>query len=160
MFFQKKPKYSTESIFMVVCSVFMVAFVGSMLTDIGVWYANLPKIQLQPPNWVFGPAWTLLFILIAWSAIIIANSKSSQKKITLFIFGVNGVLNVLWSYLFFTLKNIPKSFAEITLLLASILLMIYFSLKVSKKAAVLLVPYLLWVSFATYLTYSYWIATM
>ena len=136
----------------------MVAFVGSLLTDMSTWYINLPKVPLQPPNWIFGPVWSGLFLLIAWAAVIIANSRHEERNLALYVFGINGVLNVLWSFLFFTLKDLQKSSFEIVIFWLSIVLMIALSSKISKKAAWLLAPYLIWVSFAMYLNFTFWIA--
>lgn len=154
-----KPVHQhNHNLFVVGTSVFMVAFVGSLLTDMSAWYINLPKVPFQPPNWIFGPVWSGLFLLIAWAAVIIANTHHEERNLALYVFGVNGVLNVLWSFLFFTLKDLQKSSFEILIFWLSIVLMIALSSKISKKAAWLLAPYLIWVSFAAYLNFTFWIA--
>lgn len=140
-------------------SVALVAFMGSGFTDIGPWYEALPPIALQPPKWLFGPVWSTLFFLIAWAGVIIANSKNKHRNLALYLFGVNGVLNIYWTILFFTLRDIPKAMVEIAVLWFTIIFMIVASSKVDKKAAWLLAPYLIWVSFATYLNYAYLLAT-
>lgn len=163
LFKKKQTPFSWEKTFIVIGSVFLVAFIGGMFTDIGPWYEQLPKIGLQPPKWIFGPVWTILFILIGLAALLVWNAKKADEKLknaAMFCFLANGILNVLWSFLFFTLKDISKSFTEILVLWISIALMILLSAKIDKKAAWLLVPYLVWVSFASYLTYSFWIGTI
>ena len=155
MFFSKKPKYTWESSFMISAITVFVGFIGSLFIDLGKWYQNLPHIPLQPPNWVFGPVWTFIYILIAWSAVIVANSKSRTKVVTLFLYGMNGMLNFLWTVFFFTVKDVRAAFLEISLLWVTIIGMIFFSARISKKAAILLIPYLVWVTFAAYLNYSY-----
>lgn len=157
LFKKKKPQHPWHKIFIVVMSVFLVAFIGGLFTDIGPWYAALPKPSFQPPNWLFGPVWFTLYVLTGWSALLVwTTPKANQdnKNLALFTFATNGVLNILWSFLFFTLKDVSKAFTEITILWASIVLMIYLSSKVNKRAAWLLVPYLAWVSFASFLNYS------
>lgn len=162
MFFKKKnQKISWEKIFIVAVSVFLVAFIGSLLTDVGPWYDQLPAISIQPPKWLFGPVWTTLFVLTGIAAVLVWNQPKVDEKTrhaALFLFAANGILNVFWSYLFFTQKNIPGAFIEIIVLWLSIAGMIYFSEKINKKAAWMLVPYLLWVTFAGFLNYSYVVA--
>ena len=134
--------------------VYLVAFVGSIFTTSSVnseWY-NSTKPSITPPGWVFPIAWNILFFLIAISLYISWN-KGKNKKIVAWIYGVNLVLNGLWSYLFFGLKNPLAGFLDIILIWFSILVMIFYSWKIDKKAAWLLVPYLLWVSFASILNY-------
>ncbi|MFO0781222.1 MAG: TspO/MBR family protein [Candidatus Gracilibacteria bacterium] len=162
MFFKKKQKpFSWDKAFIVIGSVFLVAFIGGLMTDIGSWYNQLPKIALQPPRWVFGPVWTLLYILTGWSALTLWETpKADEKKLraTLFTFIANGILNVLWSFIFFTMKDVSKAFMEITVLWFSIVVMIVLAKSINKKAAWMLVPYLLWVSFATFLNLSFVLA--
>lgn len=154
-------KYSKESIYIVAAIVITVALTGGLFTNVGTWYDNLPKIALQPPKWVFGPVWTILYTLIGASAVIIANAKnakSNERNVALFTFGLNGFFNAFWCFLFFMLQNVDKAFIGIVALWITILLMICFASKVSKKAAWLLVPYIVWVSFAMYLNGAYMMA--
>lgn len=159
-FFPKKQTYSHESIIVVATLTFLVALMGGLLTDTGAWYDSLPAVALQPPKWLFGPVWLILFVLIAWSAVLVWNNKSKEKYLTLFMYGVNAVLNVFWVFLFFTLKSVSGAFMEIVVLWLSIFLMIFFSHKINKKAAWLLVPYFIWVGFALYLNYNFWLAAV
>jgi benzodiazapine receptor len=140
-----------------VISVAIMAFLGSLFTGPNTssdWYQSI-KPSLTPPNWVFPIAWNILFILIAISFYIAlaTNSNSKERKKIYIAFYINFILNVLWSVLYFGLKNPLLSFIEIIILWASIWFMIYASYKVDKEATFLLIPYLLWVGFAAILNY-------
>lgn len=142
----------------IVCQI--VGASGSIFTfpNIPTWYATLTKPFFAPPNWVFGPVWTLLFLLLGISFYLIwINSEKKlkkQKNTSMILFGVQYFFNVLWSYLFFGLRSPFLGLVGILLLWALIVLTIINFYKVSKKATYLLVPYLLWVSFATILNLS------
>lgn len=126
-----------------------VALLGGLATELGAWYAQLRQPAWKPPDAWFGPAWTLIFTLTAiagaqaWLA-----AGAGRRVAVLCVFGLNGVLNVLWSVLFFRLRRPDWAFAEVAFLWASILLMILVCWRVSRVAAVLLLPYLAWVAFA------------
>jgi translocator protein len=131
----------------------VVATVGGTLTDIGIWYQSLIKPAWQPPDWLFGPAWTLIFALATASAVHAwrdADSRARREWI-IGLFALNGFLNVLWSLLFFTLKRPDWALIEVVLLWLSILLPIIFFWRFSRPASLYLLPYLLWVSFAAIL---------
>lgn len=134
--------------------------VGSVFTapQIPGWYAGLVKSPLNPPSWVFGPVWTVLFILMGISLFLVwrNGTERPEVRIALLALGVQLVLNVLWSALFFGLQSPFLGFLEILVLWCAILATIVLSARVSTAAAVLLVPYLLWVSFAAYLTWAVW----
>jgi len=126
------------------------------------WYETLVRPALNPPAWVFGPVWTTLFLLMGIAAYLVYKKGSEtiglegKKNTALKIFWMQLALNVNWSILFFGLHNPGAAFADIIALWFSILLTIAAFSKVSKTAAWLLVPYILWVSFATYLNFSLW----
>ena len=134
--------------------VYLVALIGSIFTPNAVksrWYDSI-KLGITPPDWVFPIAWSILFFLIALSlyfSLITANKK--QKNSIVLVYGINFFLNILWSVLYFGLKNPLIALFEIIALLVSIIAMIQVSYKIDKKAAYLLIPYLLWVAFATIL---------
>lgn len=134
------------------CIIIMtaVAFIGSLFTDIGSWYESI-KPSIAPPNLVFPIVWTLLFYLIA-VALYYSWLKLDRKKVVAY-YGINFILNILWSYLFFTLKNPIFAFIEIIILWLSILFLIIFNWKKCRTASYFLIPYLLWVSFAIILNY-------
>lgn len=130
--------------------VVVVAVSGGLATDIGPWYRALEKPWFQPPDWLFGPAWTLIFALIAlaaaemWQSVV---DEGSRKRVV-WAFSLNGALNVLWSVLFFTLKRPDYALAEVVLLWLSIAGLMWMARPISGQALWLLIPYLAWVSFA------------
>jgi tryptophan-rich sensory protein len=135
----------------------IVGGVGSLFTTKNVnssWYQSIQP-AITPPNWVFPIAWNILFLLISFSlyfAWMSSKSKRDKKKVAI-VFGINFVLNILWSVLFFGLKETQIAFIEIILLWISILAMILITKNISKKSSWLLVPYLIWVTFASVLNY-------
>ncbi len=133
--------------------VHLAAFVGSRFTDTGNWYETV-KPRITPPNYIFPIVWTILFILISISFyFVLVSKKGKWKDRAIILFVINIILNGLWSYLFFGLQNPVMAFFELILLWITILLMIYTSSKINKTASYLLIPYLLWVSFAGILNY-------
>ncbi len=135
--------------------------VGSLFTmsAIPTWYATLTKPYLAPPNWVFGPVWTLLFLLMGIAAFLVWRTGLERKdtRVALAVFMGQLALNVLWSVLFFGMRSLGGAFVELVILWAAILATILVFARISRTAAWLLVPYLAWVSFAGYLNFSYWL---
>ena len=127
-------------------------------SGVGGWYQTLVKPSFNPPNWVFAPAWTLLYIMmgIAFFLIWKKDVSADKKRWAIFCFAVQLTLNFLWSFVFFYLQQPGWALVEILVLWVMILATILAFKKLSTPAALLLVPYLLWVSFATLLTYSIW----
>ena len=118
------------------------------------WYESI-RPSITPPNWVFPVVWNILFFLIAISlylSLITVKDKTLKLKLKI-VFGINLFLNVLWSFFYFYLKKPDFAFFELIFLWLSIISMIYITWKINKKSAWLLVPYLLWVSFAGILNY-------
>ena len=132
--------------------------VGSLFTSpaISGWYATLQKPSFNPPNWVFAPVWTTLFLLmgIALYLVWISGAESKKKRTAILIFAVQLILNIFWSVLFFGLQSPLYAFIEIIILWLAILITIISFYKISKPAAYLLLPYILWVSFAAVLNFS------
>jgi translocator protein len=127
-----------------------VAGLGALVTDLGPWYESLRKPAWQPPDALFGPAWTLIFGLAALAGVRLwrALPERPARILLLAMFAVNGALNILWSYLFFTARRPDWALLEVSLLWVSILLLIAYASRASRSAAWLLVPYLAWVGFA------------
>lgn len=142
--------------------VFLVEIIGITGTiftspSITTWYTTINKPSFNPPNWIFGPVWTLLFALIGISLAIVWMKKDSlYRKPALIMFAIQLGLNVMWSYLFFDLHNPQLAFIEIVALWIAILFNIYYAYKVNKTAGLLLIPYILWVSFASILNFVIW----
>lgn len=121
------------------------------------WYNSLIKSPLNPPASVFGPVWSILYTLMASSFIIYGKSGGLSNMTGVAYFAIQLTLNILWPIVFFTLKNIPLSLLTIVGLLIYIILTIRQFFSVNKYSAYLLIPYLLWTGFATYLNgYIYW----
>ena len=137
--------------------VFLVAFIGSLFTSQNTdsdWYESI-KPSITPPKWVFPIVWNILFFLIALSLYFswINTQTTKNKRKIIIVFGINFFLNILWSALYFGMKNPSLAFYELIILWLSIVTMIFITYKINKKSAYLLVPYLLWVSFAGILNY-------
>jgi len=136
--------------------VYFVAFIGSLFVDgktNSAWY-NSVKPVITPPGWVFPIVWNILFFLIALSLYLVwIYAKPKDKKGIVIIFGINLFLNVLWSFFYFTLENPFFAFLDIVLLWASIVGMMIFLWRVHREATPLIVPYFIWVSFATVLNW-------
>ena len=126
------------------------AIAGGVLTRLGPWYDTLQKPNFQPPDWLFGPAWTVIFTLtaIAGYRAWMAAEPGAEANFILALFLINAALNAAWSGLFFTLRRPDWALAEVVLLWLSILALILAIWPIESIAALLLVPYLLWVSFA------------
>ena len=136
---------------------FSAAAVGSLATTKGLdpWYKNLEKPPLNPPSWIFAPVWSTLYFLIAISLFIVWNKNVSKDKTDQYIiFVIQLVLNAAWSIVFFGLEDTWYALVVIGLLLLSIIATMVSFAKISRAAMYLLIPYLLWVSFATYLNVS------
>ncbi len=117
------------------------------------WYVYLNKPTFNPPNYLFGPVWTLLYILMGISLYLVIN-KPNVNWLLVGVFITQLILNFFWSFIFFNYHNLGFALIEIIILWASILAMIILFYKTNKWAAILNIPYILWVSFATVLNYS------
>lgn len=144
----------------VICILLCLSFgIGSGLTtsvsDMS-WYDNLIKPFFNPPSWIFGPAWTILYTLMGISIALIwhEDSEPQLRSRAQKIFLVQFVLNLLWTPIFFSMQNMCLALVIIVILWFSILVTIKKFGSINKTAAYLLVPYLLWVSFATILNAS------
>ena len=141
--------------FIILC--LLAGIIGSIFTtqNIPTWYESINKPSFNPPNWVFGPVWTILYVLMGISAYLIYSKgiKKKEVKLAFIIFGIQLVLNTLWSILFFGLTSPLFGLICIIFLWLFIVLIMKLFYKLDKKAAYLLIPYILWVSFATILNY-------
>ena len=125
---------------------------GGLATQIGPWYRDLKKPSWNPPNWVFGPAWTVILGLAAWAGVLAWNGADGPAHIRIAVlFGVNMVLHFLWSPLFFTLQRPDWALIEAPLLWLSVLALVVGLAPYSALAPWLLAPYLAWVAFAVLL---------
>lgn len=133
--------------------------VGGLVTaaEIPVWYAGLNKPSFNPPNWLFGPVWTMLYLLMGISCFLIWRLPATQQRNkALGLFIIQFVLNFCWSFIFFGMHELGWALIEMGILWIAILLTIIQFSKLSKAAAWLLVPYIAWVSFALLLNAAIW----
>ena len=141
------------------CISFSAAAVGSLGTTAqSDWYTNLVKPSFNPPGWVFGPVWTTLYILMGVAFFLVWRQGFAGKmaRVALICFLIQLALNAAWTILFFGLQSPVLAFIDIALLWIAILLTILFFTYISKTAAVLFVPYLVWVTFAAVLNGAIW----
>jgi benzodiazapine receptor len=126
-------------------------------TSINTWYVTLNKPFFNPPNYLFGPVWTTLYILMGVSLyLILQTPKNELRKKAITVFAVQLFLNFWWSFIFFKFQYLGAALIEIITMWVYILMMIIYFRKIHKTAAYLQIPYLLWVSFATLLNASLW----
>ena len=138
----------------------VVGSVAGYFTTAGVngWYAAAAKPSFNPPNWIFAPVWTTLYILMGIALYLVWKHEADKevKQTALILFAVQLTLNFFWSFIFFSLQQTGWAMAEIMVMWVAILFTILWFGKISPAAAWLLVPYICWVSFATVLNYSIW----
>lgn len=145
-------------------SASLAAYLGSLLTtpNIDGWYASINKPSFNPPNYLFAPVWTVLFILMAIAFFLVLKeclSEGRDKKYfrsAYLSFGAQLVLNVYWSFLFFFVHEPSLAFFGLLSLWSMIIVNIYYFYKIKKASAYLLLPYLLWVTFAGVLNFAIW----
>lgn len=151
----------------------LVAAMGGLFTaspSNWLWYDSLVQPAFTPPNWIFPIVWNLIYLMVAISIIIVWNKGNQEKRFLWFIkwkkthplfrwtislFMINGVLNALWSLLFFSLNQIDLAFIDILLLEATNIALVFLTWKISKPASVLLWLYTAWVAFASFLNFQY-----
>lgn len=150
--------YLVGFIFIIVSN--LVGSIGSLFTSpkIQSWYANINKPSFNPPNWIFGPVWTLLFSLLGIAFYLVVKNGVNKPgvKLAIIIFGVQFIFNILWSYLFFGLEKPLLALIDLVLLLISIFVMTFVFYRINHISAYLIIPYILWVSFAGVLNFYIW----
>lgn len=136
---------------------FLASLIGGIFTanSVSTWYVTLIKPSFNPPSWLFGTIWTILYLLMGISLYLVWVKK--YHKITFMVYGIQLFLNILWSFLFFGLQQPLLAFIEIIILWITILITIIYFYKINKTAAYLLIPYILWVSFAAVLNFAIFI---
>jgi translocator protein len=143
--------------FVAVC--FAAGGVGSVATSrsLGDWYLQLKKPEWNPPNWVFAPVWTVLYVLMALSAWMVWRQEGwTGARAPLALFFIQLAANCAWSLIFFAMHAIGSAFVEICFLLTMIFATTVAFYSISFLAAWLLIPYIAWVSFASYLNFRIW----
>ena len=135
---------------------FLPAVVGGRFMP-GAWYASLAKPALNPPGWVFGPVWTVLYALMGIALFLIWQRRSAPGwALAITVFAIQLVLNAAWSWLFFGLRRPDLAFAEICVLWVFIVLSIVAFWRLRPLAGALLLPYAAWVAFAAWLNVQLW----
>ncbi|NOT50540.1 MAG: tryptophan-rich sensory protein [Chitinophagaceae bacterium] len=138
----------------------IIGFTSGFFTETGEasWYQSINKPSWNPPNWIFAPVWTTLYVLMGIALFLVWNSNvnTRYKRTAIILFSIQLLLNFFWSLIFFNQQQPGWALVEIITLWIFILLTIFAFAKLSKTAAWLLVPYISWVSFAAILNYTLW----
>lgn len=143
--------------FLVICLAISVAGGAATASSVGTWYQTLQKPSFNPPNWLFAPVWTALYIMMAvagwrvWRAHGLRGARAAMA-----LFAVQLALNLAWSFLFFGYRMIGAALIEIILLLMAILVTTVLFWKRDRLAGMLFIPYAGWVAFATILNFALW----
>ena len=146
---------SKKPIYMTILLSLLVGGLGGAATEIGPWYFQLQKPSWQPPDWLFGPAWTTIYILTSIAGVKAwRRADEVQRRYFLGALLLNLVLNLLWSLIFFTSQRPDIALLEVVPLWLSILLMVLLVRGYSPASALLMLPYLGWVAFAAYLNWT------
>jgi len=134
----------------------ITAIAGGAMTRIDSWYRGLEKSALNPPDWAFAPAWTIIYALAALSAVTAWRDATHQRERSLLVilFFINSVLNIAWSAVFFTLRRPDWALAEVATLWISVAMIAAFLARFSRTGSLLMLPYLAWVTYAAYLNYK------
>lgn len=136
-----------------------VGAVAGIATATGIddWYRFLDKPAFNPPNWLFGPVWTVLYVLMGATVYrLLSKAPGKDRKRALTVFWIQLALNGVWSFIFFNAHQLGWALVEIILIWIAILWMIFTTSRVDKTGAYLQIPYLLWVSFASVLNATLW----
>ena len=147
------PAFARNPVVVAALAAIVVAGLGASATDIGPWYYALRKPSWQPPDWLFGPVWTLIYALTALAGIMAwrAAPAGRARGRILVVFAANALLNVLWSELFFHFRRPDLALMETVVFWASIIVLMAAVWPLSRSAAWVLAPYLAWVTFASVL---------
>jgi tryptophan-rich sensory protein len=150
------PTASWKLILCAAAGASFAGIVGALVTDLGPWYYGLRFPSWKPPDWLFGPAWTLIFAFAATAGAYawLGARTAAARAVILALFALNLACNILWSWLFFRLQRPDYALAEVGLLWLSIVVLIVVLRRHSRVAGWLLVPYLAWVTFAAALNYA------
>lgn len=143
-------------VFVVLCLV--VSGIGGAVTatSVGTWYQTLEKPPFNPPDWVFAPVWTTLYVLMAIAGWRVWRARTKAGRRALAVFAIQLGLNLAWSFLFFGFQQIGLALVEVAVLLLAILATMALFWRIDRLAGALFLPYLLWVGYATLLNASLW----
>lgn len=155
---KQKELWISFVIFILLCLI--VEIIGGLWTKetVSTWYPTINKPSWTPPGWIFGPVWSCLYIMIAVSGWLIYRAEYSRKRtVALMLYGSQLALNFIWSFLFFSLRSPILGLFDIILLCLLIILTIIKAWSVRPLASLLLIPYLIWVMYATTLNAGIWL---
>ncbi len=153
---KQNRKRSIGALVILLLISFIPALIGSMFRP-DAWYEGLIKPSLNPPNWIFGPVWTFLYVIMGISAWLVWLQRHNVRvQFALVLFGIQLLFNGLWTFLFFGLRNPGLAFADILILWVLIACTLVSFWQKSRTAGLFLIPYFLWVSFAAYLNFELW----
>ena len=142
----------------------MAGIIGSFFTfdAVSTWYSTIIRPEIAPPNWIFGPVWITLYTLMGIALYMILTSKTSKKKLkdAKVVFGTHLVLNAIWSIIFFGMRNPMLAFFEIIVLWFFMLWTFVKFYEIKKNAGYILIPYIIWVTFAIILNYNIWMLNL
>lgn len=149
---------NTSLLLFCIITPLLTGYVGSSATikNIPVWYGGLNKPFFSPPNWIFAPVWTTLYIMMGISLFLVVQKQKSLFSKPVKIFLIHLIVNALWSIVFFGMKNPGLAYIVIAVLWYMIFYLLKVFYKIDKKASYLLLPYLAWVTFASFLNLSIW----
>ncbi|MGY4384808.1 benzodiazapine receptor [Pedobacter sp. UYP24] len=154
----KPKKFSIPAFIINLIIPLSFGVIGAVLTQASVktWYLTIDKPSFNPPNWIFGPVWTTLYILMGISAYLVWQKRDQIEHFprTIATYIIQLVLNLFWSFLFFYSHLIGAAFYEIIALLIAIVITARIFYKIDRTAGLLFIPYIAWVSFATVLMYT------
>ena len=146
---------SKKPILVAILIAITVGMIGGLATEIGPWYMELTTPAWQPPDWLFGPMWTLIYVTTGIAGVRAwRRGTSRQRGLFMSVLTINCLLNVLWSVLFFYMKRPDIALIEVALLWLSVLAMTIIAWPYAKRSSLLLLPYLIWVAIAAYLNWT------
>jgi tryptophan-rich sensory protein len=156
----RKPRQEILGLVVFVALCLLVSGIGGAITatSVGTWYQALQKPPFNPPDWIFAPVWTTLYVLMAiagWR--VWRHERSELGRQALMVFAVQLGLNLAWSFLFFGLQRIGLALVEVIILLVAIIANTILFWRIDRLAGALFVPYVLWVAYATLLNTSLWL---
>lgn len=155
-----KQKHVWASLLIIIVLCLSVEIITSYSTShiVSTWYPRLIKPSWTPPGWVFGPVWSILYIMIAISGWLIYTAEYSHRRsVALMFYGSQLALNFIWSFLFFSLQSALLGLIDIVLLSLLIILTMINAWPVRSLASLLLIPYLIWVVYATSINAGVWL---
>jgi len=147
------------ALFVFVALCFLVAAAGGAVTasSVDTWFQQLQKPSFNPPDWIFAPVWTLLYLLMAIASWLVWRTPETRsRRLALFVFGVQLLFNFAWSFLFFGQQRVDLALINIITLLLLIITNGILFWHIERRAGLLFIPYILWVAFASVLNASIW----